>query len=181
MMSLFSILVLLTTSAAAALMLIRSTRSRPPSPASPAVGPPPSPVPSFAPPAPPLLRVLSPVGGSYRSPVRVTYVLTDSTSDPASLGVRFSTDGGASFDRATEATPGSDGTSGLTTSPGGVTHAFLWDADADLGGQGATGALLEFTPADARVVLHPEGHGPGRAAQQPAPYPPPDSPGPPPR
>ncbi len=67
----------------------------------------------------------------------VPYTLTDATSRSGDVTVFFSTDDGRTFQAATEGT-GGDGTTGLDSSPGGTSHTFAWDSDAD--GVGATAA-----------------------------------------
>jgi len=67
--------------------------------------------------------------------VRLEYTLRDELSSPASVAVEYAVGAGASFARATQAAgaPGEvSGTEGLTTSPGGVRHAFLWNRGVDL-------------------------------------------------
>ena len=57
--------------------------------------------------------------------VRIDYILADSESSPASVLVEFSLDGGQSWHGCTAA-PGSEGTTGLSTSPGGgIPHFFV--------------------------------------------------------
>jgi YD repeat-containing protein len=67
------------------------------------------------------------------SPVSIRYALVDPSSRKHALDVAYSTDGGHTFKRATEATGvGSNGRAGLASSPAGVQHLFAWAALHDL-------------------------------------------------
>jgi hypothetical protein len=66
--------------------------------------------------------------------------LTDSTGVPASVSIEFSVDGGATFQPATPAY-GSGSLAGLTTSPSGITHTFLWNSLED----GVAAGTVPFT------------------------------------
>jgi uncharacterized repeat protein (TIGR03803 family) len=95
--------------------------------------------------SPPTASVTTP-SGTLVNNISVAYSLKDPESDPASILVQFSTNGGATFATAT-AGPGGDGTTGLTTSPAGVAHTFVWNSFADLGA-GAHNVMLRITPSD---------------------------------
>ncbi|MCZ6601891.1 MAG: hypothetical protein O6952_02660, partial [Planctomycetota bacterium] len=67
--------------------------------------------------------------------VRVDYQLFDNLSWPATVIVEISTNGGASYQTASEATGTvSQGLFNLTTSPTGAPHVFVWDSVQDVVG-----------------------------------------------
>ncbi|MHC5018562.1 MAG: NHL domain-containing protein [Planctomycetota bacterium] len=74
--------------------------------------------------------------GLVNDVIRIDYRVVDAESNPVNVQVHYSTDGGATFSTspATAATGllDHDGTTGLATSPSGVTHTFLWNSAADL-------------------------------------------------
>lgn len=83
--------------------------------------------------AAPALVLLTPAGTQLRTVV-VEYQLSDLESDPASLVVEYSTDGGTSWAPATRSTAPfnlGDGVSGLATSPTPVTRSFYWSSHLD--------------------------------------------------
>lgn len=87
--------------------------------------------------------------------VLVDYLIQDAESNLSSIMVSISTDGGSSFPfAATEAT-GGDGTSALSSSPGGVMHAFAWDSRADIGMGLFANVVVRITASDG--VLGPPG------------------------
>src|SRR6185503_1023424 len=92
---------------------------------------------------------ITPLVGVQSGLVPVSYTLTDAQSDPCSLQPSFSTDGGTSYSPATPG-PGGDGVAGLSSTPGGTAHAFLWNSVADgvaPSGVNAT-VRIRLTPAD---------------------------------
>jgi|GEM_PF-4325535 len=115
---------------------------------SPAPAPPPTPPPGNNPPD---VSISAPVVGTYTSPVHLEYVLFDVESDPVRIEVAYSTDQGATFTTASEAAgAGSQGLTGLTSSPGGTRHLFVWDAVRDLGTPVAQDLLLRVKTFDAQ-------------------------------
>jgi sugar lactone lactonase YvrE len=101
-----------------------------------------------SPPAVAIEPIPEPVAGD----VTIRYRLIDAESDPASLFLRYSLDGGRSFAPLgpTEATGlGSDGVSHLETSPTGKEHAFVWNSFFDIGARNLAEVVLEITPRDA--------------------------------
>lgn len=65
--------------------------------------------------------------------VRIDYTVVDADSDTCAMTFRYSSDGGFTYFACTEAPdPLSEGTVGLSSSPGGDDHVFIWDAPADL-------------------------------------------------
>ncbi|MDA3792367.1 MAG: hypothetical protein PF545_01750, partial [Elusimicrobia bacterium] len=75
----------------------------------------------------------------------VTYTLTDSESDTVSITVEYSKDNSTWFSAA-EA--GGDGTSGLTSSSGGISHEFIWASATDLGSTADGTVYIKITPDD---------------------------------
>ncbi|MCZ6690931.1 MAG: NHL repeat-containing protein [Planctomycetota bacterium] len=103
--------------------------------------------------------VSTPASPQVTGSVSMTYGLLDTESDPADVDLEYSTDGGQAFTTATEI-PGfpSEGTMGLSTLPGGVTHTFVWNAGMDLPGALELSVVVKITPRD-----HPDpalGQGP---------------------
>ncbi|MHC5081748.1 MAG: hypothetical protein ACYTHN_22320 [Planctomycetota bacterium] len=99
--------------------------------------------------AAPTVTVPTPTG-VQSGDITITYTLSDAESDVCSIAAGYSVDGGANFSPATEGT-GGDGTTGLTSSPTGVSHTFVWDSVAD--GVALTSLLFQtvqvrLTPAD---------------------------------
>jgi 6-phosphogluconolactonase (cycloisomerase 2 family) len=83
--------------------------------------------------------------GIQTGAVRVDYKLT---GDPAAVNVAFSfSTNGITFRDATAAT-GGDGTSGLSVSPAGDAHVFVWDSVADLNGAREPSVIVKVAPAD---------------------------------
>jgi RHS repeat-associated protein len=126
----------------------------------------------------PSLHITQPAAGRHVPPIRVAYALVDLDSDPIAIDVAFSLDGGATFQPAQEAATGSDGTTGLRSSPAGQPHVFVWDALADLGAAGASGVVLSVTPRDqaAGVAMRTAPFDVVSTAPPPAPSPPPAPP-----
>jgi len=85
--------------------------------------------------------------GVQTGAVRIVFTLSDDDETTADIAVRYSADGGATFLPATAAAA-SVGTSSLTVSPTGTSHAFVWDSAADLGD-----ARIE----DARIRISSDG------------------------
>lgn len=69
----------------------------------------------------------------YYGTVLFGYVAQSVDSQDVTVKGWFSEDGGAHFTEATHATTGGDGTTGINTSPEGVSHVFAWDSEADAG------------------------------------------------
>lgn len=100
---------------------------------------------------PPSVAVTTPAGTQV-SDIPVAYTLTDAESNAVSILVEFSLDGGATFSAATAA-PGGDGVAGLTSSPAGVAHVFVWASRLD--GAGIAGPVttvqVRITPSDTQA------------------------------
>ncbi|MCZ6689676.1 MAG: hypothetical protein O7H41_08745 [Planctomycetota bacterium] len=103
----------------------------------------------------PEATITSPGGGTYSGNVYITYLLVEWTSEPAFIEVSFSTDGGGTYQPATEfPTAASEGVNSLTTSPPpGVPHTFVWDSVADLGLQQYSGVIVRVLPFDASAGI----------------------------
>jgi len=92
--------------------------------------------------------VLTPPSGVKSGLVSINYALVDAESDPGTILASVSVDGGATFAPAT-AGPGGDGTSALSSSPGGgVGHVFVWNSVAD-------GVALAGVATQVRIRLQP--------------------------
>jgi len=79
--------------------------------------------------------------------VTITYSVRDVESDSCSIFVEYSPDGGSNW-YAASAGPGGDGVSGLTTSPAGTSHTYVWDSDTDLGEVFNDNVRIRITPTD---------------------------------
>jgi hypothetical protein len=94
----------------------------------------------------PSVLVVTPVGKQVGN-VTVDYTMFDSENDLCSIYVEYSEDGGSNYSPATQG-PGSDGLSGLTSSPGGTPHIYRWDSAADIGSTWQTDIRIRITPSD---------------------------------
>jgi len=80
--------------------------------------------------------------------VTIEYDLLDQTGDTCSIVPEYSPDNGSNWYPCTESSdPASDGTTGLTSSPTGVAHTFIWDSVADVLIYSAK-CLVRITPWD---------------------------------
>jgi len=79
--------------------------------------------------------------------VSIPFTLIDSDSDNVDVEIQFSLGGGSSFQTAIPAAT-SPPISGLSTSPPGVTHSFVWDYGSQIG-LGAKEVVVRVTPSDA--------------------------------
>ncbi|MHC4598762.1 MAG: hypothetical protein ACYS47_07135 [Planctomycetota bacterium] len=100
---------------------------------------------------PPSLVLTSP-SGWYTGDVTVSYSLVDAAGDPCSLTVEYSDDGGSNWYAATEGS-GGDGTTNLTSSPGGTPHTYVWDSATDNVGVSAwnTQVRIRLIPDDGQT------------------------------
>ena len=96
--------------------------------------------------ATPSAVVQTPTAGSGN--ITVDYDLVDAESDPLNVLVEYSIDSGASYQAATEG-PGSQGTTSLSSSPGGDPHFWVWDSVADIGANLRLFCRIRITPSDA--------------------------------
>ncbi len=90
---------------------------------------------------PPVTATLETPASPTASKLPVTFVLTASSAEAASITLSYSTDGGLTYKPATTSGP----TSGLATSATGITHVISWDSLADLGKAKAT-VILKLVP-----------------------------------
>ncbi len=99
---------------------------------------------------PPVISGLSASQNSTSGYVRINYTLSDAQSDPSSLiAYEYSTDNSNwSTMTAVPSDPAHSGVSGLSTSPSGATHAFIWDAQADLGAVYSTTVYVRLRAND---------------------------------
>lgn len=86
----------------------------------------------------PVVASVTPVQNTAAGYVYVNYNLQDNNSDPLSLtAYEYSLTGAFAGEQATMspvlADPEHDGVSGLSASPGGVAHTFVWDAKSQIG------------------------------------------------
>ncbi|KKQ40555.1 MAG: hypothetical protein US58_C0017G0001 [Candidatus Magasanikbacteria bacterium GW2011_GWA2_37_8] len=87
---------------------------------------------------PPTVASLVPAQDTSNGNVRVNYNLVDANSDPSSLSTyEYSLTGAFVGEQVTMVAsttdPAHNGISGLTSSPSGVAHTFVWDAKSQLG------------------------------------------------
>ena len=83
--------------------------------------------------------------GTQAGDVAISYMLTDASSETCSISANYSVNGGPWL----PATPGSggDGISGLTSSPGGTTHTFIWNSANDIAGVSSGDVQFRITPS----------------------------------
>ncbi len=81
--------------------------------------------------------------------VTISYILTDAESDPCSILVEYSPDGGTTWRAATAVLGQGDGTTGLASAPTGASHTFLWDSHHDIGDTNNSNVEIRITPSDA--------------------------------
>jgi hypothetical protein len=81
--------------------------------------------------------------------VQINYFLADVESDTCTISVLYSTNDGTSWLAATMG-PAGDGISGLSSSPSGTAHVYLWDSRADsVAPSGQVDTIrVRITPAD---------------------------------
>lgn len=83
--------------------------------------------------------------------VSIAYTLADTDSDTVDIAVHYSLDGGTSWHPAAPGS-GGDGTTGLSVSPGGQTHWFVWNSVADLPGSYNATVIVRIQPIDVNGV-----------------------------
>lgn len=86
--------------------------------------------------------------------VLVPYTLVDAQSQPHSVAVDYSTDGGVSWKACTQG-QGGDPTTGLASSPTGVPHTYAWDTLKDLGATLVPNVLARVTPSGQSAASSP--------------------------
>ncbi len=80
--------------------------------------------------------------------VRISYVLSDLSGDPADITVRYSTNGGGQWFDASVSSSSPEGTVGLAASPGGSPHTFVWDSWSDVSAAFSTSARIRIEPSE---------------------------------
>ncbi|MBI4568586.1 MAG: hypothetical protein HY719_09320, partial [Planctomycetes bacterium] len=95
----------------------------------------------------PIVSLISTPSGVQRGDVTIQYELKDSASDPASIVIEYSIDGGATWLAATLT---SGATTNLATSPTGVLQSLVWNSAANLGATATAQAKFRVTPSDAQ-------------------------------
>jgi hypothetical protein len=96
----------------------------------------------------PDVDVLTPAGPKAGN-IPITYTLFDDESNKCSILVEYSADGGATWHTATKGA-GGQGKTGLTSSPAGIAHTFVWNSRADLGSVVDATVKFRITPKDAK-------------------------------
>jgi hypothetical protein len=92
----------------------------------------------------PSITVTTP-GDGQKGIISLEYTLFDSNSISSSVYVQLSLDNGTTWQAATDGL-GGDGRTGLTSSPGGVSHIYRWNAMADLEQENVSSVKLQITP-----------------------------------
>jgi hypothetical protein len=102
----------------------------------------------------PSVTVVTPVG-EQSGDISIEYTLYDEDSDPLSIVVEFSENGGTTFSIAKSA--GGDGTANLSSSPSGIQHVFVWNSTSDEVGVSSieTDVVVRITPSDSIVTGDP--------------------------
>ena len=96
--------------------------------------------------APPSVVVTTP-SKEQSGNIAINYTLTDAESDTCSIQVQYSLDGGVTWKTA-KAGPGGDGTTGLTSSPGGTSHTFVWASASAIVNTNSSNVVVRITPND---------------------------------
>jgi hypothetical protein len=97
--------------------------------------------------APPTAKVSTPTGPQNGN-VPIAYSLADAYSDPCSIAAEYSVDRGVTWSAATPIAGQGDGMTGLSSSPSGTSHTFVWDAGHDLGNGTFTNVQVRLTPSN---------------------------------
>ncbi len=95
----------------------------------------------------PVAVVTTPVGPKAGN-IPISYTLSDTESNPTNITVQYSADAGVTWHTATQGF-GGNGLYGLTTSPAGVAHTFVWNSTYNLGPVVDTTVEIRITPKDA--------------------------------
>ena len=112
----------------------------------------------------PALILSAPSNASYVT-ASIGYTLIDEDSNPCSIQVQYSVNGGP-WQVATEATgaAGDDGSTALTSSPTGMPHTFVWNTAADLGNTNNPSVQIRITPEDGTTFVFGETQASGSFA-----------------
>jgi 6-phosphogluconolactonase (cycloisomerase 2 family) len=87
--------------------------------------------------------------GVQRGEITLLFTLSYREAGTTDVTVSFSTNGGATFSRATAA-PTSPGTDGLAASEDGVTHTFIWDSSSDVSSGRFENVVVRVSPEAGR-------------------------------
>ena len=87
-----------------------------------------------------------PLSGTQSGNVTISYSMFDPESDPCSIQVQYSLDGGGTWNSATPT--GGDGMTGLAASPSGVSHTFVWASGSDIVNTNISNVEICITPSD---------------------------------
>ena len=87
--------------------------------------------------------------GPHRGLVEMVYKLLDDESDPATITIEYSTDGGSTFAPATSG-PGGQGLGPHVTMPTTLVYMFQWNSTVDLPGTLESNVVLRLTAFDAQ-------------------------------
>lgn len=93
--------------------------------------------------------------GVQKNEVVIRYSLVDPDADLANVQVRYSTNGGGTYEPAPATEfAGSSGTFNLATAPfPGVSHTFVWDSLTDLGNTSGNLIRIRVTPSDSELGI----------------------------
>jgi hypothetical protein len=80
--------------------------------------------------------------------VSIGYTLIDADSNPCQISMQYSINGGLTWATATADT-GGEGVSGLSSSPAGTQHTFVWNSSADLAKVTVYNVQMRITPGNA--------------------------------
>ena len=99
----------------------------------------------------PSATVVTP-SGPQSGNVTIKYSLFDPQSDRCSILVQYSPNGGRTWNTATAVSGQGDGTTGLTSSPSGRAHTYVWASGSDIGNVNDSNVEIRITPSDAGGV-----------------------------
>ena len=85
--------------------------------------------------------------GTQSGNVTINYTLTDAESDTCSIQVQYSPDRGTNWYTATPGS-GGNGITGLSSSPNGTSHTFVWASSSDMVDANSGNVKIRITPSD---------------------------------
>ncbi len=89
--------------------------------------------------------------GELSGDISIVFTLTNAESEVSSIKPQYSIDGGTTYNDMTDAGGSSEGKIGLTSSPAGVSHTFIWDSPTDLGLDHRGGMNIKIVAYDGDV------------------------------
>lgn len=101
----------------------------------------------FAPNTPPVATYVSPQFGTFQGVVDIEYTVADPEGDVVNVEIRYTHDWGISWHVCTP-TAQSGPTQAIPADPGGTTHFFQWDINADVPMPGSHDTRFVITPSD---------------------------------